>query len=81
MIAMDYITRAMEATFIRMAQEFSVILLTGPRQVGKTTMLKKLAEAEGANREYVTLDDIAEREIAKHDPKLFFNVMETGVMV
>ncbi len=67
---MDYITRAMEATFIRMAQEFSVILLTGPRQVGKTTMLKKLAEAEGANR-----------EMAKHDPKLFFNVMETGVMV
>lgn len=48
-----------------MAQEFSVILLTGPRQVGKTTMLKRLAEAEGVNREYVTLDDITERERRK----------------
>ncbi len=78
---MDYITRAMEATFIRMAQEFSVILLTGPRQVGKTTMLKKLAEAEGANREYVTLDDIAEREMAKHDPKLFLQLHQPPVFI
>ena len=78
---MAYITRAMEATFTRMAQEFSVILLTGPRQVGKTTMLKKLAEAEGLKREYVTLDDIAERAMAKNDPKLFLQLHKPPVFI
>lgn len=78
---MAYINRAMEATFKRMAQEFSVVLLTGPRQVGKTTMLKKLAEAEGINREYVTLDDITEREMAKNDPKLFLQLHKPPVFI
>ena len=80
-MTMAYINRAMEATFKRMAQEFSVVLLTGPRQVGKTTMLKKLAEAEGINREYVTLDDITEREMAKNDPKLFLQLHKPPVFI
>lgn len=80
-MTMAYINRAMEATFKRMAQEFSVILLTGPRQVGKTTMLKMLAEAEGINREYVTLDDITEREMAKNDPKLFLQLHKPPVFI
>ena len=80
-MTMAYINRAMEATFKRMAQEFSVILLTGPRQVGKTTMLKRLAEAEGVNREYVTLDDITEREMAKNDPKLFLQLHKPPVFI
>ena len=78
---MAYINRAMEATFKRMSQEFSVVLLTGPRQVGKTTMLKRLAEAEGINREYVTLDDITEREMAKNDPKLFLQLHKPPVFI
>ena len=80
-MTMAYINRAMEATFKRMAQEFSVVLLTGPRQVGKTTMLKMLAEAEGVNREYVTLDDITEREMAKNDPKLFLQLHKPPVFI
>lgn len=80
-MTMAYINRAMEATFKRMAREFSVVLLTGPRQVGKTTMLKRLAEAEGVNREYVTLDDITEREMAKNDPKLFLQLHKPPVFI
>lgn len=80
-MTMAYINRAMEATFKRMAQEFSVVLLTGSRQVGKTTMLKRLAEAEGVNREYVTLDDITEREMAKNDPKLFLQLHKPPVFI
>lgn len=80
-MTMAYINRAMEATFQRMAQEFSVVLLTGPRQVGKTTMLKRLAEAEDVNREYVTLDDITEREMAKNDPKLFLQLHKPPVFI
>ena len=80
-MTMAYINRAMEATFKRMAQKFSVVLLTGPRQVGKTTMLKRLAEAEDVNREYVTLDDITEREMAKNDPKLFLQLHKPPVFI
>lgn len=80
-MTMAYINRAMEATFKRMAQEFSVVLLTGPGQVGKTTMLKRLAEAEDVNREYVTLDDIIEREMAKNDPKLFLQLHKPPVFI
>jgi hypothetical protein len=48
---------------------FKVILITGPRQVGKTTTLKKLFQDKYA---YVTLDDINELEVAKTDPKTIF---------
>lgn len=66
---MAYIKRAMEDTFLRMNKEFPVILLTGPRQVGKTTMLQNLLQQENIGREYITLDDLTERELAKKRPK------------
>ena len=50
---------------------FKVILLTGMRQVGKTTLLKSLA---GKTRSYVTLDDAEELRLAREDPKMFFQV-------
>ena len=78
---MNYIRRAMEGTFKRLAAEFSAILLTGPRQCGKTTMLKKLMDEENIGREYVTLDDLGEREMAKNDPKLFFQIHKPPVFI
>lgn len=64
-----YIKRAAEETITKMLAMFKVVLLTGPRQVGKTTLLKHLLDN---SYDYVTLDDITELEIAKNDPKLFF---------
>ena len=78
---MNYIKRAMEDTFLRLSKEFPALLLTGPRQVGKTTMLQKLSEAEGVNREYVTLDDLNERQMAKNDPKLFLQLHKPPVFI
>lgn len=78
---MIYIKRAMEDTFKRLSAEFPAILLTGPRQVGKTTMLKKLMDDEDIGREYVTLDDLNEREMAKNDPKLFFQIHKPPVFI
>ena len=48
---------------------FKVILVTGPRQVGKTTLLKELMPE---NMEYITLDDETIRLKTKSDPKGFF---------
>lgn len=45
-----------------------MLLVTGPRQVGKTTLLQQLAEND---RKYVTLDDPEVRYLAKNDPALF----------
>lgn len=63
-----YIHRTLEAEFLKMSTFFKAVLVTGARQVGKTTMLKHLSE----NRTYVSLDDVDTLTLAKEDPKLFF---------
>ena len=64
-----YIHRQIEEVIGQMIQMFKVVLVTGPRQVGKTTVLKHVL---GNSYNYVTLDDINDLEVAKTDPKLFF---------
>ena len=64
-----YIRRHIEDKIIKSLEMFKVVLITGPRQVGKTTTLKQLFKNK---YDYVTLDDINELEVAKTDPKLFF---------
>ena len=57
---MPYIKRASEETILSISNMFPVLLVTGPRQVGKTTLLQKLAQMQkesGLDRKYVTLDD------------------------
>ena len=78
---MNYITRALERTFKRLSAEFPAILITGPRQAGKTTMLEKLAQEEGCGREYISLDDLNERQMAKNDPKMFFQIHKPPVYI
>ncbi len=54
-----YIERALEPLVRRYSENFKIVAVTGPRQVGKTTMLKHLMEEEaesGVDRVYVTLD-------------------------
>lgn len=64
-----YITRNIEQTINRISSQFKVLLLTGARQVGKTTLLKHMAQ--DSRRTYVTLDDLAVRSLALADPALF----------
>ncbi len=71
---MAYIKRAAESSIASFSKMFPVLLITGPRQVGKTTILQRLAEEEktqGIDRKYVTLDDPNARYLAKSDPGLF----------
>ncbi len=73
-----YIKRAAEETVEKVSRMFPVLLLTGPRQVGKTTLLQKLMEPE---RKYVTLDDPNVRYLAKKDPALFMQRYTPPVLI
>ena len=78
---MEYISRHMENRILEISKNYSAILLTGPRQAGKTTMLRKLADKENIGRQYVTLDDLAERDMAKNDPALFLQLHKPPVLI
>lgn len=76
---MKYIKRELERKFLKMNSHFKAILVTGARQVGKTTMLKHLAE--GTNRTYVSLDNRMARELAQTDPVLFFQTYQPPILI
>ncbi|MEF9921312.1 MAG: ATP-binding protein [Anaerovoracaceae bacterium] len=78
---MNYINRHMEEIVLKLSNEYSAILVTGPRQVGKTTMLKHLIEKEGKGRAVVSLDDFTERNIAKKDPAMFFQLHKPPIFI
>lgn len=76
---MNYIVRNMEAVIDMVTKEYPVVLVTGPRQVGKTTMLRRLME--NTERGYVSLDDLNERTLAKNDPELFLQLHKPPVLI
>lgn len=76
---MAYITRELERKFMKLNDFFKTVLVTGARQVGKTTMLKHLCD--GTGRTYVTLDNIMIRELAKSDPVLFFQTYKPPILI
>ena len=56
-----YYKRTLEDAILQASDQFPVLLITGPRQVGKTTMLQHLCEKD---RRYITLDDLTIRILA-----------------
>ena len=76
---MPYIKRNIEKVFKEMENTFPVVMVTGPRQVGKTTLLKELIENKRIN--YVTLDNLDARALAKEDPELFLRTYETPLII
>jgi len=78
---MQYIKRHLEDRILELSKSWSAILLTGPRQAGKTTMLRELAAKENIGRKYVSLDDLNLREMAKTDPKMFLQLHKPPVLI
>ena len=73
-----YVSRTIEKFIKKASRQFPVILLTGARQVGKTTLLRHLSSD---NRTYVTMDDPLVLTLAKTDPALFFQRFKPPLMI
>lgn len=76
---MPYIARELERKFLKMNKVFKAVMVTGARQVGKSTMLKHLAEGE--DRTCVSMDDSRARELARSDPELFFQMYRPPILI
>ena len=76
---MVYIHRTLEQKIMDISRDYSCLLLIGPRQVGKTTMLEHLME--GSGRQKVTLDDVENRRLAQSDPALFLEMHPAPVLI
>ena len=72
-----YKQRTLEKQIKALSNQFKVILITGARQVGKSTLLKHCDK----NRAYVTLDDYKVREMAINEPELFLQRYKAPIII
>lgn len=73
-----YYQRTLTTTLQRASSAFPVVMVSGPRQVGKTTLLEHAAKQ---GRAYVTLDDPHVRLLAKTEPALFFQTFSPPLLI
>ena len=71
------IKRAISGTILDMASKFPVVTLTGPRQSGKSTLLKSCF----ADYKYVSLEDPDIRQLAENDPRGFLKNCGTKCII
>ena len=72
-----YIHRAIEEKLLTDAKNYKAVLVTGSRQVGKSTLLKKLFPAY----KYVTLDDPFLEQQARKDGGMFMTLNPPPVVI
>lgn len=69
--------RDAEEKLLELARALPVVTITGPRQAGKTTLVKQVF----SKKPYVNLEDIDQREFALKDPKKFLNQLPDGAII
>ena len=73
-----YYERTIDMTVRNVSATFPVLLLTGPPQVGKSTLLERMAEP---GRKRVSLDNPTIRPLAQTDPELFLQRYAPPVLI
>lgn len=75
-------SRTLEKTIHQISESFPVLLVTGPRQVGKTTLLELCGgDYATSGRRYVSLDDLEARSLAQLDPALFLQTWPPPLII
>jgi uncharacterized protein len=74
---MHFVKRQIEASILSLLPKYPILALTGPRQSGKTTLLKKLF----ADYRYISLENTDERLFAEEDPNGFIAKYDTKVIL
>lgn len=73
----NYLKREAETLLRDAADQFPAVLVTGPRQAGKTTLLENFF----SDYSWASLDDLEVREKAINDPELFFSLFPPPVVI
>jgi predicted AAA+ superfamily ATPase len=73
-----YKNRTLKDTILSAEKFFKIVLLTGMRQVGKTTFLRHISSKD---RKYVTLDDPKTLLMAKNEPEIFFQKYAPPILI
>lgn len=74
---MEYLHRKLEKPLREALKQFPAVLVTGPRQAGKSTMLQRILK----KYHYISLDDVLIRNLAKSDPALFLKNYEPPLII
>lgn len=77
----NYINRNIENKIMELSNSFPVLMITGPRQVGKTTLLNYISTKKNNSLNYVSLDNINNRLLANEDPELFLENFKTPLII
>lgn len=72
-----FIRRSLEKSLHNLGSKYSIVLVTGARQVGKSTLLRHAVP----DADYVTLDDPEDRLQAQKEPKLFLSRFKGPVII
>ena len=76
-----FIERTIKKSIKEIEKDFPVVMITGPRQVGKTTLLKMIKEESKEKINYVSLDELTIRTLAIEDPELFLRTYKTPLII
>jgi len=71
------IPRTLGGKLVQYAGQYPIVTVTGPRQSGKTTLVRALF----ADRDYVSLEDLDERRFAQEDPRGFLAQYHDGAVI
>ena len=77
----NYIKRSVENKLKQLSKSFPVIMITGSRQVGKTTLLNNLQKQSKSEINYVSLDNLSVRALAKEEPELFLERYKAPLII